>query len=167
MPLITDYAEFAYNLPPVNQGGGRLLGGDLGTKTLGLALSDEGRRLASPLQTLTLKKFSTDAAQLQTIVTQHKIVGLVIGWPLNMDGSIGPRAQASRQFIENLSGFSDIFAALPMMLFDERLSTAAVERMMLGADLSRGRRDELVDKLAASYLLQGALDVLAGYDSSY
>lgn len=159
MPILYDFADFIAVLPPT----GRLLGGDLGTKTLGLALSDEGRSLASPLLTLDLVKFTPDAQALEKIVVREKVVGLVLGWPLNMDGTTGPRAQASRQFLENLSTFSPGFAALPMTLFDERLSTAAVERMMIGADLSRKRRGELVDKLAASYILQGALDVLAGY----
>lgn len=163
MPLFYDFGEFLDHLPPVGQRGARLLGGDLGTKTLGLALSDEGRYLASPLETLSLTKFSADAALLEKIITREKIGGFVLGWPLNMDGSISPRAQASRQFLENLNGFSAAFAALPMTLFDERLSTAAVERMMIEADLSRKRRDALVDKLAASYILQGALDLLAGY----
>lgn len=163
MPILYDFGEFLDCLHQNGHGVGRLLGGDLGTKTLGLALSDEGRRLASPMQTLDLGKFSNDAAALEKIVVREKVTGFVLGWPLNMDGSISPRAQASRQFLENLSGFSATFAALPMTLFDERLSTAAVSRMMIEADLSRKRRDELVDKLAASYILQGALDVLAGY----
>ncbi len=154
MALLPDIAAFVAALPP----SGRLIGGDLGTKTLGLALSDEGRRLASPLTTLNLTKFTADAAKLAQLVRDHKVAGLVIGLPLNMDGSAGPRAQASRQFIDNLIATGAPFAGLPMLLADERLSTAAVERMMIGADLSRKRRDEVVDKLAASYILQGVLD---------
>ena len=160
MPLILDFSAFAAALPAQ----GRLLGGDLGTKTLGLALSDEGRRLASPLETIDLVKFTADATKLAKIVADLKPVGFVIGWPLNMDGTVGPRAQASRQFAENLAAFNALFRNLPMTLYDERLSTAAVERMMIDGDLSRKRRDVLVDKLAAGYILQGALDKL-GYMS--
>jgi len=163
MPFYNDIFEFASALPPVETGGGRVLGGDLGTKTLGLALSDEGRMLATPYQTLDLTKFSADAAKLAAIIEKEKVRGLILGWPIGMDGSITPRAQASRQFAQNLHGFSPLFTNLPITLFDERFSTAAVTRMMIEADLSRKRRDELVDKLAASYMLQGALDLLANY----
>jgi putative holliday junction resolvase len=159
MPFYNDIFEFAAALPA----SGRVMGGDLGTKTLGLALSDEGRMLASPYQTLDLTKFSADAAKLAAIIEKEKVHGLVIGWPIGMANEITPRAQASRQFAENLYGFSEMFANLPMALYDERFSTAAVNRMMIEADLSRKRRDELVDKLAASYMLQGALDLLANY----
>lgn len=154
MPLLLDLPAFAAALPA----SGRLMGGDLGTRTLGLALSDEGRRLASPLETFTLTKFTADAGKLAALLAQHKIVGLVLGLPLNMDGSVSPRAQASRQFAENLIAFNKLFRDLPITLYDERLSTAAVERMMIEGDLSRKRRDVLVDKLAASYILQGAMD---------
>lgn len=156
MPLYPDIHAFAAVLPA----SGRLLGGDLGTKTLGLALSDEGRMLASPLETLLLTKFTPDATKLAKIVVDHKITGIVLGLPLHMDGTASPRAQASRQFVDNLIGFNSVFAALPFLLIDERLSTAAVERAMLEGDLSRKKRDALVDKLAASYILQGALDRL-------
>ena len=158
----TDADIFAAALPAT----GRLLGCDLGTKTLGLALSDEGRRIASPLTTLQLAKFGTDAAALARLAAAQRIAGLVIGLPLALDLGAAPRAQAARQFAENLRGWRDAagampFAALPIWLLDERFSTVAVERTLLAADLSRKRRGELVDKLAASYILQGALDRLA------
>ena len=157
MPLCHDFPAFAAALPA----NGRLLGADLGTRTLGLALSDEGRRLASPLETFQLTRFTPDAARLAKIITDHKITGLVIGLPLNMDGTASPRAQASRQFVDNLIKLGAPFAALPMLLQDERLSTAAVERTMIAADVSRKKRAALVDKLAASYILESALDRLA------
>lgn len=156
MPVYHDIYEFAAALPPT----GRVLGGDLGTKTLGLALSDEGRMLASPYLTLELTKFTPDATTLAAIIEKEKVCGLVLGLPLAMDGSSTPRVQATRQFAENLLTLRGIFTTLPIGFFDERFSTAAVERMMIDADLSRKRRDELVDKLAASYMLQGALDML-------
>lgn len=165
MPVCHDIPAFLTALAQRNgpNGTGRLLGGDLGTTTLGLALSDEGWRLASPLETLALTKFTPDAAKLAKILQQHRVGGLVLGWPLNMDGTVGPRAQASQQFLQNLHQCGEPFNTLPMLLFDERLSTAAVERVLLQADVSRRRRAELVDKMAASYILQAALDVLAGY----
>jgi putative pre-16S rRNA nuclease len=135
----------------------RLLGLDLGTKTLGLALSDPGRSIASPLVVLKRAKLKLDAAKLAEIIREHRIGGLVLGLPINMDGSDGPRAQATRAFARNLSEVID----LPLAFWDERLSTAAVERALTSeADLSRARRAELVDKLAAAYILQGALDYL-------
>ncbi|ACL58237.1 Holliday junction resolvase RuvX [Methylobacterium nodulans] len=139
-------------------GGARLLGLDLGTKTIGLALSDVGRRIASPLETIRRVKFTPDAQKLAGIARQHGVGGLVIGLPLNMDGSEGPRAQSTRAFVRNLAPI----LPLPVLLFDERLSTAAVTRTLLEADASRARRGDLVDKLAAAYILQGCLDVLAG-----
>lgn len=132
------------------------MGLDVGEKTIGLALSDVERMIASPLKTLTRGKFSKDAQELQTIINEHSICGLVIGYPVNMDGSEGPRCQSIRQFARNLAEKTP----LPMLLFDERMSTMAVTRTMLDADLSRARRAELVDKLAASYILQGVLDSL-------
>ncbi|WP_298967303.1 Holliday junction resolvase RuvX [uncultured Methylobacterium sp.] len=135
----------------------RLLGLDLGTRTIGLALSDAGRRIASPLETIKRVKFTPDAARLVEIAGRHAIGGLVIGLPLNMDGSEGPRAQSTRAFVRNLKPI----LPLPVLLWDERLSTAAVTRTLLEADASRARRGELVDKLAAAYILQGCLDVLA------
>jgi putative Holliday junction resolvase len=143
--------EFISLLPP----SGRLLGLDVGEKTIGLALSDGLRMIASPHLTITRTKFSKDLAQLKAITNEHQIVGLVIGNPINMDGSSGRRVQSTQSFIANLKKHID----LPMLLWDERLSTMAVTRMMeQEADLSRARRDELVDKLAASYMLQGCLD---------
>jgi len=135
----------------------RLIGIDLGTKTIGLALSDVGRSIASPLETIRRVKFTPDAQRLKALCEQHGVGGLVMGLPLNMDGSEGPRAQSSRAFMRNLKGLLD----LPSVFFDERLSTAVVTRALIEADASRARRGELVDKLAATYILQGCLDVMA------
>ncbi len=148
-------AEFKALLPLT----GRLVGLDVGTETIGIAVSDAGRMIASPDLTLYRRKWSEDCAALSAMMEKRTdIVGFVIGYPLNMDGSAGPRAQATRAFARNLQGEFP----LPLLLWDERLSTAAVTRMMeKEADLSRARRDELVDKLAASYILQGVLDALA------
>ena len=132
----------------------RLLGLDLGTKTIGLALSDAGRRIATPLETIRRKKFSSDVAELLEICRRREVGGLVIGLPLNMDGSEGPRAQATRGFVRNLIPLTD----LPISFWDERLSTTAVTRTLLEADTSRAKRAEVVDKMAASFILQGALD---------
>src|SRR3546814_877544 len=137
--------------------GRRYLGLDPGTKTIGLALSDAGHRIATPLRTLIRKKFTQDAAGLAGIVTAENVGALVLGLPVNMDGSEGPRCQATRAFARNIAGVVD----LPVALWDERLSTVAVERMVVEADLSRARRAALVDKLAAGYSLQSDLDWLA------
>ncbi|PVB63459.1 Holliday junction resolvase RuvX [Labrenzia sp. 011] len=134
----------------------RLIGLDLGTKTIGLALSDLGRGIASPLETIRRKKFTQDAEKLLEICTKHKIGGIVLGMPFNMDGSEGPRAQATRAFARNLAPKTE----LPLTYWDERLSTAAVTRTLLEADSSRARRAEVVDKMAAAYILQGFLDRL-------
>ena len=134
-----------------------LLGLDLGTKTIGLALSDLSRRIASPLTTIARRKFTTDVDEMLRHASTHGVAGLVIGLPLNMDGSEGPRAQATRAFARNLATRSE----LPIAFWDERLSTAAVTRTLLEADASRKRRDEVIDKMAAAYILQGALDRLA------
>lgn len=142
--------QFAKQLPA----NGRLLGLDVGEATIGLALSDAGRMIASPLFTIERSKFSKDLAQLQETISKHAACGLVIGYPVNMDGSEGPRTQSMRTFASNLRKH----IALPQLLWDERMSTMAVERVMLEADMSRARRAELVDKLAASYMLQGVLD---------
>ncbi len=141
-----------------SRGGARLLGLDLGTKTIGLALSDVQRRIASPLETIKRVKFTPDAAALAAIAKKHAVGGLVIGLPLNMDGSEGPRVQSTRAFVRNLKPI----LPLPVLFWDERLSTAAVTRTLLEADASRARRGALVDKLAAAYILQGCLDVLDG-----
>ncbi len=135
----------------------RLLGLDLGTKTIGLALSDVTRTVATPLETIRRRKFTNDVSSLQQIIAEQNVSGLVIGLPLNMDGSEGPRAQATRAFARNLSAHID----LPVVLWDERLSTAAAERTLLEADASRKRRTELIDKMAAAFILQGVLDRLA------
>ncbi|MEE7459335.1 Holliday junction resolvase RuvX [Methylorubrum populi] len=139
-------------------GAPRLMGLDLGTKTIGLALSDVGRQIASPLETIRRVKFTPDAARIVTLCATHAVGGLVIGLPLNMDGSEGPRAQSSRSFARNLKPL----LPLPVLFFDERLSTAAVTRTLIAADASRARRGELVDKLAAAYILQSCLDVMGG-----
>ena len=138
--------------------GMRLMGLDLGTKTIGLALSDPGLVVATPLETLARGKFTRDGAELQLRRRQHQVGALIIGLPINMDGSMGPRAQATRAFAHNLLQLDD-----PEICFwDERLSTAAVTRGMIEADLSRRRRAEIVDRAAAAYILQGLLDRL-GY----
>ena len=136
----------------------RLIGVDLGEKTIGLALSDVNRTIASPLETLPRGKFKADAEKLLSIVAKFGVGGLVIGLPKNMDGSEGPSAQSARAFVRNLGPLTD----LAIVFWDERLSTAAVERTLIEADTSRKRRDEVVDKVAAAYILQGALDRL-GY----
>jgi len=134
--------------------GRRLMGLDVGQKTIGLALADPGHRIASPLQTIRRTKFKLDAAALARLIADHGVGGLVIGLPINMDGSEGPRCQSVRQFQRNLAARID----LPMAFWDERLSTAAVTRTLLEADTSRARRKQVVDKMAAAYILQGALD---------
>lgn len=136
---------------------GALFGLDLGTKTIGLALSDIGRSIASPLDTIRRSKFQADLAELRRHIDRHKPVALVLGLPVNMDGTEGPRAQATRAFARNAAAAID----LPIVFWDERLSTAAVTRTLIEADASRKRRGAVVDKLAAAYILQGALDRLA------
>lgn len=139
-------------IPP----GRRLLGFDLGEKTIGLALSDTMLTVATPLQTLKRGKFGTDAAVIESLIKTHGVGGMVIGLPLNMDGTDGPSAQSARAFGRNFAARSE----LPIVFWDERLSTAAVTRTLLDADASRKRREEVVDKMAAAYILQGALDRL-------
>jgi putative Holliday junction resolvase len=134
----------------------RLLGLDLGEKTIGLALSDTSLSIATPMQTLKRGKFGADAAQLDIIISSQGVGGLVVGLPLNMDGTDGPSAQSARAFGRNWVNHSP----LPVVFQDERLSTSAVTRTLLDADASRRRRDQVVDKMAAAYLLQGALDRL-------
>jgi putative Holliday junction resolvase len=147
------------DLPARLDRGKRLLGLDLGAKTIGLAISDRGLAVASPLETIQRGKFTQDAAALAKLCDERGVGGLVLGLPVNMDGSEGPRCQSVRQFAANLvelAGFS-----LPMAFWDERLSTAAVERLLVDeADMSRQRRGQVVDKMAAAYILQGALDAL-------
>lgn len=132
----------------------RVLGADLGTKTIGLALSDVERRIATPLETLKRVKFTPDAKHIADIVARFEVGAILFGLPLNMDGSEGPRAQATRAFARNLAPL----VAVPLLFWDERLSTMAVTRTLLAADASRSRRAELVDKMAAAYILQGFLD---------
>lgn len=135
---------------------GKLLGLDLGTKTIGVAISDGMRYSATPLETIKRVKFTQDAERLLQLIAQNQVVGLIIGLPLNMDGSEGPRVQSTRAFARSLAQKTP----LPIAFWDERLSTSAVTRMMIEADLRRDRRAEVVDKLAASYILQGALERL-------
>jgi putative Holliday junction resolvase len=128
----------------------------LGEKTIGLALSDPGLTIATPTETLKRGKFSVDASRLDEIIAKQNVGGLVVGLPLNMDGSDGPSAQSARAFARNFAARSP----LPVLMWDERLSTAAVTRTLLAADTSRKRRAQVVDKMAAGYILQGALDRL-------
>jgi putative Holliday junction resolvase len=152
MPIV-DLEELCAALAP----GTRLLGLDVGKKTIGLALSDATLTVATPIATIKRGKFAADAARLSALIAERGVGGLVIGLPINMDGTEGRRAQSTRQFARNLLERID----LPIAFWDERLSTAAVTRMMIDeADLTRRRRGELVDKLAAAYILQGALDLL-------
>jgi putative Holliday junction resolvase len=136
--------------------GKRLLGFDVGTKTIGLALSDTRLVIASPLETIRRGRFRDDAARLLALIDRHAVGGLVIGLPLRLAGGDGPRTQSVRQFARNLLALRD----LPATFWDERLSTAAVEREMIAADLTRRRRGEIVDRVAAAYILQGCLDFL-------
>jgi putative Holliday junction resolvase len=153
---ILEAEAFASALPD----GARLLGLDVGTKTLGLALSDVTRTIASGLTTLSRAKFSADAQRLLELVQKHAIGGLVVGLPVNLDGSEGPRAQATRAFVRNLGRL----IGLPILFWDERLTTAAAERALLEADVSRQRRARVIDKVAATLILQGALDRLKHFD---
>lgn len=134
-----------------------LFGLDLGTKTIGVALSDRGRRIASPLSLIERRKFTIDVAALTRLAAMHAAAAYIVGLPLNMDGSEGPRAQATRAFVRNLLPLIE----QPVVFWDERLSTVAVTRTLIEADASRRRRAELVDKMAAAFILQGVLDRLA------
>jgi putative Holliday junction resolvase len=136
---------------------GALLGLDLGTKTIGVAASDPDRRLAAGVETVARKTFTADAARLMALAAERKAVGFVLGLPLNMDGSEGPRAQSARAYARNLAPLS-----LPVLLWDERWSTASAERDLLAQDVSRARRAERIDSHAAAVILQAALDALAG-----
>ena len=150
---MADITELASTLAP----GQRLMGLDLGSKTIGVALSDLGRTIATPKLTLRRGKFKADAQGLHAMIEENDVGGLVIGLPLNMDGSEGPRCQSVRQFAANLLGEIDIAIAF----WDERLSTVIAERALLEADMSRKRRGAVIDKMAAAIILQGALDRLA------
>jgi putative holliday junction resolvase len=156
MSIVTaDRAVFREALPH----GGRLIGLDVGTKTIGLALCDAEWSIASPAHTVSRGKFTKDKIALAAFMEQQLVRGVVIGLPLNLDGSESPRSQASRAFARNIADLG-----LPILLWDERWSTQAVTRTLLEADASRARREELVDKLAASYILQGAIDgLVAGF----
>jgi putative Holliday junction resolvase len=132
----------------------RLMGVDLGTKTIGLALSDVEKRIATPLETIRRVKFTPDVQQIKALVERYEVGGLVFGLPLNMDGTEGPRSQATRAFVRNLKPL----LPLPVLFWDERMSTMVVTRTLLDADASRAKRADAVDKMAAAYILQGALD---------
>ncbi|QBX33710.1 Holliday junction resolvase RuvX [Paracoccus liaowanqingii] len=147
-----DMIDFATALPRH----GALAGLDLGTKTIGVAVSDGMRQVASPITVIRRAKFTLDAQALLAVATDRALVGLVLGLPRNMDGSEGPRAQATRAFARNLTRLTD----LPIAYWDERLSTVAAERALLEGDTSRKRRAEVIDQVAAGYILQGALDRL-------
>jgi putative Holliday junction resolvase len=150
--IFSTVAEFKSALPQT----ARLIGLDLGEKTIGLALSDTLRLIATARTNLKRSKFATNAAAIEQLIAAEEVGGVVIGLPLNMDGSSGPAAQAARAFARNFAARSP----LPLLLWDERLSTAAVTRTLLSADTSRQRRREVVDKMAAAYILQGALDAM-------
>ena len=150
--IAADLSQFKSSL----DAGARLIGLDLGEKTIGVAVSDTLRTIATPRVTLKRGKFAADAAALESLITDEAAGGLVIGLPLNMDGSDSPSAQSARAFARHFAAR----CALPILMWDERLSTAAVTRTLLDADASRKRRGEVVDKMAAAYILQGALDAM-------
>jgi len=146
-------------LPP----GKRLIGLDLGEKTIGVAISDPGLTIASPIDTIRRTKFTDDIKHLVKMIAGREVGGIVIGLPINMDGTEGPRCQSVRHFGQNLVGRADLFGMEPEIAFwDERMSTVAIQRLLVSeADMSRGKRAQAVDKMAAAYILQGALDALA------
>ncbi len=150
--LILPLSEIVPHLPAR----GALIGLDLGTKTIGVAASDPDRRLATAVETVARKAFQADAARLLALASERNAAGFVLGLPLNMDGSEGPRAQSTRAFARNLARLTE----LPIALWDERLSTAAVERELIAVDASRARRAAVIDQHAAIFILQGALDFL-------
>jgi putative holliday junction resolvase len=152
MPVLA-LAEAAAILPAR----GALIGLDLGSKTIGVAASDPDRRVAAPVETISRKRFALDAGRILELAAERRAAGLVLGLPVNMDGSEGPRAQSTRAFARNLARLTE----LPIALWDERLSTAAVERALIAADASRAARKSVIDQHAAAYILQGALDRLA------
>lgn len=151
--IFDDIVEFAAALPPMQA----LIGLDLGEKTIGVAVSDSFLSVATPLETVRRKKFGLDAARLIEIITDRRIGGLVLGLPRNMDGSEGPRCQSTRAFARNF----DRLSPMPITYWDERLSTVAAEKALLEADTTRKRRAEVIDHVAAGYILQGILDRLA------
>ena len=150
--MTSSAAEFAAALP----NGGVLAGLDVGSKTIGLALCDAEWHFAGPADTIQRGKFTKDLAALAAFIAAHKVAGLVVGLPLNMDGSDSPRTQSVRAFVRNLAPLGK-----PVLLWDERWSTQAVEKAMVAADVSRAKRAEAIDKLAAAHILQGAIDALA------
>ncbi|OYY90891.1 MAG: Holliday junction resolvase RuvX [Sphingomonas sp. 28-66-16] len=149
--ITTDQAVFREALPQ----GGRLIGLDVGTKTIGTALADAGWSFASPALLIRRTKFTADKAAIGALMVQQSVVGIVIGLPLNLDGTDSPRTQSTRAFARNMDDLGR-----PILLWDERWSTQAVERQMIAEDISRAKRAERVDKIAASYILQGAIDAL-------
>jgi len=153
MGAILPLVEAAAHLPPR----GALIGLDLGTKTIGVAVSDPDRRLATAVETVARTNFKADAKRLVALAGERSVVGFVLGLPVNMDGSEGPRAQSTRAFARNFAKLTE----LPIALWDERLSTAAVERDLIAADVSRKKRAAVIDQHAAIFILQGALDRLA------
>ena len=134
----------------------RLMGLDLGEKTIGLALSDKGLMVATPYTTIQRVKFKPDARQIIKVIQEYEVQALVMGWPLNMDGTEGPRCQSTKQFVKNFLSFHD----MPIILWDERLSTKAMEDVMISFDVSRSKRADAIDKAAASFILQGFLESL-------
>jgi len=152
MPVLS-LADAVAVLPPR----GVLIGLDLGSKTIGVAASDPDRRVAAPVETISRQRFNLDAQRILDLAAERRAAGLVLGLPINMDGSEGPRAQATHAFARNLARLT----ALPIALWDERLSTAAVERALIAADASRAKRRTVIDQHAAAYILQGALDRLS------
>jgi putative holliday junction resolvase len=152
MPVLS-LADTVAVLPPR----GALIGLDLGSKTIGVAASDPDRRIAAPVETISRQRFNLDAQRILELAGERRAAGFVLGLPINMDGSEGPRAQATRAFARNLARLTE----LPIALWDERLSTAAVERALIAADASRAKRKNVIDQHAAAYILQGALDRLS------
>jgi putative Holliday junction resolvase len=152
MAVILPLVEAAAHLPVR----GALIGLDLGTKTIGVAISDPDRRIATAVETIARTAFTADAMRLLVLAAERMAVGIVLGLPINMDGSEGPRAQSTRAFARNLAKLTE----LPIGLWDERLSTAAVERQLIAADVSRAKRAAVIDQHAAMFILQGALDRL-------
>jgi putative Holliday junction resolvase len=151
--ILNDITDFAASLPQ----GRAICGLDLGDKTIGIAVSDLRRSVATPIHTVRRTKFTADAAELLAVLTERNIAGIILGLPLNMDGSEGPRVQSTRAFARNLIKLS----TLPITFWDERLSTVAAERALIEGDTSRKRRREVIDQVAAGYILQGALDRLS------
>lgn len=151
--VFEDISDFLAATPEMTA----LMGLDLGDKTIGVAVCDAFRSIATPRETIRRKKFGLDATRLEALIDESNVAGLVLGFPKNMDGSEGPRCQSTRAFARNFTARRD----LPVLLWDERLSTVAAERALLEADTSRKRRAELIDHVAASYILQGALDRMA------